>query len=134
MDDTQTAPTGKKVLLIEDEQFIGELYVRALTAAGYDTRVVVDGAEALEEAKSNLYDIILLDIMLPNLTGTEILQRLRDVKETPQLKAKLIITTNLEMDEAARANIEAHADGYIIKAEVTPKELVSYLDQLELNP
>jgi CheY-like chemotaxis protein len=133
IDNEQTAPNGKKVLIIEDEQFISELYVRSLTKAGYEVKVIVDGAEALDAAKSNLYDLILLDIMLPNITGTEILKRLRDRAETPNLKAKIIITTNLEMDEEQRETMEAQADGYIVKAEVTPKELVTFLDQLQLN-
>jgi DNA-binding response OmpR family regulator len=124
---------GKKVLIIEDERFISELYIRALTKAGYDVNVVIDGEDALKEAQTNAYDIILLDIMLPNLTGTEILRRLRDVRETPDLKAKVIITTNLELAEEGRAAIEAQADGYIVKAEVTPKELAVFLDQLQLN-
>lgn len=131
--ETTPTHTGKKVLVIEDEQFIGELYVRALTKAGYDVKVVIDGEQALQEAKSNGYDIILLDIMLPNLTGTEILKRLRDVQETPDLKARVIITTNLEFDETDRAAIESQADGYIVKAEVTPKELAAFLDQLDLS-
>lgn len=133
MDATKVAPNGKKVLIVEDEQFISDLYVRALTHDGYEVKVSVDGGEALEEAQSNNYDIILLDIMLPNLTGTEILRHLRDLKETPQLKAKIIITTNLELDEAGRTDMESHADGYIVKAEVTPKELVVFLNQLQLN-
>ncbi len=131
--DQPAAPNGKKVLIIEDEQFISDLYVRALTRAGYDVKLVIDGQQALEAAQTNQYDIILLDIMLPNLTGTEILRRLRDLKQTPQLKAKVIITTNLELDEQGRADMESHADGYIVKAEVTPKELVAFLDQLQFN-
>lgn len=133
MEETQTPPNGKKVLIIEDEQFISELYVRALAKAGYDVHVVIDGEQALAEAQTNTYDVILLDIMLPNMTGTEILRRLRDVKETPNLRAKVIITTNLELDDAGRAAIEAQADGYIVKAEVTPKEMAQFLDQLQLN-
>lgn len=124
---------GKKVLIIEDEQFISDLYVRSLTAAGYGVKVAVDGKEALAVAKTNEFDIILLDIMLPNITGTEILRHLRDPQEVPNLKAKIIITTNLELDEEGRNNMESHADGYIIKAEVTPKELVAFLDQLQLS-
>ncbi|HSX23571.1 MAG TPA: response regulator [Candidatus Saccharimonadales bacterium] len=134
MDEQQPAPSrNQKILIIEDEQFISELYVRTLGKAGYEVKVVLDGEEALKEAKSNQYDIILLDIMLPNLTGTEILRRLRDVKETPDLKAKIIITTNLELDPESRAAIEAQADGYIVKAEITPKELATFLEQLQLN-
>ena len=131
---TPIPSNGKKVLVIEDEQFISELYARALTRAGYGVKVIIDGEKALVEAQTNAYDIILLDIMLPNLMGNVILKRLRDMQATPQLKAKIIISTNLELDEQGRAAIESQADGYIVKAEVTPKELVKFLDQLQLNP
>src|SRR5690606_4488626 len=107
MDQSSEPQNGKKVLIIEDEQFISELYIRALTKAGYEVRVIIDGEEALAEAKTNAYDIILLDIMLPNLTGNQILQRLRDPNDTPNFRSKIIITTNLEMSEEDRAAIES---------------------------
>lgn len=130
---TETAPNKKRILLIEDENFISDLYERALKASGYNPTIVVDGNDALKEAQTNNYDIILLDIMLPNLTGTEILTTLRDPEQTPNFKAKIIITTNLELDEDGRAAIEKQADGYIVKADITPKELVAFLDQLDLS-
>lgn len=133
MDEAQATPNNKKVLIVEDEQFISELYIRALSKAGYSVKVIVDGEQALTEAQTNTYDIILLDIMLPNMTGNEILRRLRDTAETPELKAKVIITTNLEMSDEDRAAIESHADGYIVKAEITPKELAAFLDQLQFS-
>lgn len=133
MEDQSQTPadsTAKKILLIEDETFISELYVRALKKGGYDPTVIIDGQVALEEAKTNKYDIILLDIMLPNMTGTDILRELRTV---PNFKAKIIITTNLELGEEGRMKIETQADGYIVKADITPKELVSFLDELQLT-
>lgn len=126
-----TTPIGKTVLCIEDERFIGELYVRALTKAGYDVTVAVDGQEGLELAKSDKFDIILLDLMIPTITGIEILRRLRDTKETPTLHSRVIITTNLEQRDDIRADIESQADGYLVKAEVTPRELVRYLDSIQ---
>lgn len=126
----QSATTQRKVLCIEDEHFIGELYARALTKAGYDIKVIVDGAEGLKEALTDQYDIVLLDLMIPTMTGTEILHRLRSPSVDPPLKAKIIITTNLEQKEETRAEVESQADGYIIKAEVTPKELVKILDSI----
>jgi len=114
-----------KVLCVEDEHFIGELYERALSKAGYTVKLIYDGLQGLEEAKTDLYDIILLDIMVPSLKGTEILKRLRS--EVPSLHGKVIITTNLDQGEETRAEVEKLADGYIIKADVTPKELVGLL-------
>jgi DNA-binding NarL/FixJ family response regulator len=78
-------------------------------------------------AQTNQYDIILLDLMLPNLTGIEILRILRDPARVPALKAKIVITTNLEQREDVRADIESRADGYIVKAEMTPHELADFL-------
>lgn len=124
----QISASPIKVLCIEDEDFISELYERALKRAGYDVTMVKSGLKGLEEAKTNAYDVVLLDIMVPDMLGVEVLQRLRH--EAPDLKAKIIIATNLEQDEQTREAIEKQADGYIIKAEITPKELVGFLDQL----
>ena len=128
--DNQTNTTGKKVLCVEDEHFINELYARALGKVGYQVKVVADGEEALREILTDTYDIVMLDIMLPNLIGTEVLKRVRAQK--PNLKAKIIITTNLELSDEDRAAIEAQADGYIVKADLTPRQMAEFLKQL--NP
>lgn len=128
-----TRPNPVRVLIIEDEQFISDLYVRTLEKSGYVVAVASDGDQALVEAQTNTYDIILLDIMIPNLTGTEILRRLRDPAQTPKLHSKIIVTTNLELAGSAKQDIESMADGYIIKAEVTPRELAKFLDELDLS-
>ncbi|HYH75715.1 MAG TPA: response regulator [Candidatus Saccharimonadales bacterium] len=125
---TPQNPIGKKVLCVEDEHFISELYVRALTKAGYEVTVEVDGLQGFELAKTDQYDIILLDLMIPTITGVEVLRRLRDISHTPKLHAKVIITTNLEQREDIRGAIESQADGYLVKAEITPRELVEFLD------
>lgn len=127
---TSPTPIGKKVLCVEDERFISELYVRALTKAGYDVTVEVDGQKGLELAQTDQFDIILLDLMVPTITGIEVLRRLRSPSETPSLRAKIIITTNLEQREDVRADIEKQADGYLVKAEITPRELVEFLSTI----
>lgn len=127
----QASPSnGKHVLCIEDEYFISELYERALVKAGYQVNTIIDGPAGLAEARTNQYDIILLDIMLPNMSGLEILHELRDPAKTPDFKAKIIITTNLDQGEEGRTAVENKADGYIVKAEVTPRQLVEFLQQL----
>jgi two-component system, chemotaxis family, sensor kinase CheA len=128
--DQQT--TAKRILIIEDEFFISELYVRALTRAGYGVDQAVDGADGLSKAQTDSYDIILLDIMMPTLTGTELLKRLHDDNGNKTVRAKIIITTNLEQNEEAKEAIEKQADGYIIKAEITPGQLVEFLNTLAL--
>ena len=128
---TSPNPIGKKVLCVEDEHFISELYVRALTRAGYDVTVEVDGKQGLELAQSNAFDIILLDLMIPTITGIEVLRHLRNPAETPKLDSKVIITTNLEQREDIRSDIEKRADGYLVKAEITPRELVAFLGTIK---
>ncbi|CAN5357426.1 hypothetical protein BH09PAT4_BH09PAT4_04460 [soil metagenome] len=132
--DRSTNPNnqGKKVLCIEDEHFIGELYERALTKAGYVVTVELDGQKGLELAQSDEFDVILLDLMIPTLTGIDVLRDLRDPSKTPKLHSKIVITTNLEQRDEVRADIEKQADGYLVKAEITPYELVEFVNQLQL--
>jgi DNA-binding response OmpR family regulator len=127
---TNPAPTKGNILIIEDEYFISELYVRALKRAGYAVELAVDGADGLAKAETDTYDLILLDIMVPTITGTEILKKLRNPSNAKQIRAKIIVTTNLEQSEENKAAIEAQADAYIIKAEITPKQLVEFLAEI----
>lgn len=127
---TQVTPNGLKVLCVEDEYFISELYDRALRKSGYNVTNALNGNDGLALAKTDQYDIILLDLMVPGMTGIEILKILRDPAQTKELHSKIIITTNLVQDDEARKAIESHADGYIIKADITPKELVAFLEKL----
>jgi DNA-binding response OmpR family regulator len=130
--DTPTTPSKlHRVLCIEDEHFISELYTRALTKAGYEVDVQLDGQKGLAAAQTDTYDIILLDLMVPNITGIEVLRTLRDPRQTPRMHAKIIITTNLEQRDDVRADIEHQADGYLVKAEITPHQLVEFLGKLE---
>lgn len=121
--------TPVKVLCVEDEDFISELYNRALKKEGYDVRLVKSGAEGYQLAKTGTFDIMLLDLMVPDMLGVEVLDRLRH--EMPDLRTKIIITTNLEQSEEVRQKIEKQADGYLIKAEITPKQLVEFLNNLK---
>lgn len=135
MDEQQTAAQppiadGKKILCIEDERFISDLYARALTNAGFDVTVVNDGELGLHHALSNQFDIILLDIMLPTINGVELLNKIKSEQQQPPLRSRVIITTNLDQKEEIRREVEKMADGYLIKAEITPKELVSYIQQI----
>jgi len=118
----------KRVLFIEDEHFISELYMHTLSKAGYNVKVVFDGLEGFNEAKTNAYDIILLDLMIPSMLGIDLLKRLR--AEVPDLRAKILITTNLEQTKEHRKEIEDQADGYVIKAEITPRQMVDFLSHL----
>jgi len=132
MDTPQTPlpAAGRTILVVEDEHFISELYVRALSRAGYDVTVEVDGKEGMEQALTDKFDIILLDLMIPTMTGIDVLRKLRGPGAKP-LHSKIVITTNLEQREETRADIESHADAYLVKAEITPRELVEFLSTIK---
>lgn len=121
----------KTILCIEDEHFISELYSRALTKAGYVVTIMLSGQDGLAAAQTDAYDLILLDLMTPGITGIEALYSLRDPTKTPKLHSRIIITTNLDQEESMRQELEKMADGYLIKAEITPKQLVSIVDQMK---
>lgn len=120
----------KSVLIIEDDRFIGEMYERSLVREGYEVKWAVSGKDGAIEAVRKQYDIILLDIMLPEAQGTAVLNVLRG--ETDKIpKSRVIIMTNFDQDDDSRAAMEAKADAYLIKADITPRKLISIIQHME---
>ncbi len=118
------------ILIIEDDRFIGEMYVRSLQKAGYSVDWMVDGNDGLIAARNKPYDLILLDVMLPERRGSEIIEALRG-KEDLIPNTKVIVLTNFEQDDESRLAMESHADAYLIKAEITPSKLLATIQQIE---
>lgn len=121
----------KTILIIEDDRFIGEMYVRSLKKAGYDVDWMIDGNDGLVAARNKPYDAILLDVMLPERRGGDILKALRGNGEDLIPHSKVIVLTNFEQDEESRAAMQQNADAYLIKAEITPRRLIEILTSLE---
>ena len=121
----------KTILCIEDDRFIGEMYVRNLRKAGYEVDWVVNGNDGLISARNKPYDLILLDVMLPEQRGTDILRALKGGKTDLIPNTKVIVLTNFEQDEESKTYMEQNVDGYLIKAELTPKKLVSIIQQMD---
>ncbi len=118
----------KTILMIEDDRFIGEMYVRSLRQAGYDVEWAIDGRDGLVMATNKAYDLVLLDIMLPELRGQEIL---REIKKNPVAKhSHVAVMTNFDQDEETRQEIERDVDAYFVKAEITPRRLLEIVQQI----
>jgi DNA-binding response OmpR family regulator len=100
----------KKVLIIEDEERITEFLELELTHEGFDVAIVHDGREGLETALNQHFDLILLDLMLPHLNGTEICRRIRLVKETPII---MLTARDSIMDRVM--GLDVGADDYMSK-------------------
>lgn len=121
----------KTILVIEDDRFIGEMYVRSLKKASYDVDWMIDGNDGLIAARNKPYDLILLDVMLPERRGTEILEALRGGSQDLIPHSKVIVLTNFEQDEESRQAMEKRADAYLIKAEITPSKLLAVIQQFD---
>ena len=121
----------KTILCIEDDRFIGEMYVRSLKKAGYEIDWVIGGNDGLIAARNKHYDLILLDVMLPERRGNEILDALRGGGEDLIPTSRVIVLTNFEQDDESRMAMEHHADAYLIKAEITPRKLLEIIDTLK---
>ncbi len=122
--------TAKSILIIEDDRFIGEMYVRSLRKADYDVDWMVDGNDGLVAARNKPYDAILLDVMLPERRGSDILQALRGNGKDLIPNTKVLVLTNFEQDEESRLAMQQNADAYLIKAEITPRKLLAILSEL----
>lgn len=119
------------VLVIEDDRFIGEMYVRSLKNNGYVVDWVTTGREGFAAASIRTYDLILLDIMLPEQTGIEVLNSLRKSPKGDLIaKSRIIVLTNYDQDDESREAMEAEADGYLIKADITPRKLLDIIGQM----
>lgn len=124
--------TSRKILIIEDDRFISEMYARTLTKNGFEVVESTNGPDGFEKAKQGGWSYILLDIMLPDKTGVEILQELRAAGEDHSAdNTKIIVMTNFEQDDATRESMEELADGYLIKAEITPRRLAEIIQEME---
>lgn len=115
-------PQDKKILLVEDEDFIRDLYQRQLTKAGFQVKIAIDGQTGLKMLKAESFDLMLLDIMLPGMNG---LQVLRDFKtQNPSSPMITILLTNLGQEAVIKEGFELGAQAYLIKASYTPDQVV----------
>ena len=101
---------GKKVLVVDDEKLIVKGLRFSLEQDDMEVECAYDGEEALEMAKSNQYDLVLLDIMLPKLTGLEVCQQIREFSDVPVI---MLTAKGEDMDKIL--GLEYGADDYITK-------------------
>lgn len=120
----------KTILCVEDDRFIGEMYVRSLQKAGYIVEWVVDGNDGLVAARNKQYDLIILDLMLPEQRGDQILEALRNGKVDLVPNSKILVMTNFEQNDKDREAMLAKVDGYLIKADITPRRLLEVIEEL----
>ena len=114
----------KKILIVEDEKFIQDLYVLVFTKAEFDVDTASDGDEALEKVKNNSYDIILLDIMLAKKNGVDVLRFIRS-DDSHQKNVPVFLITNLGQENIIKEAFTIGADGYLLKSQINPTDIVA---------
>lgn len=111
----------KKILMIEDDEFIRELYERQLKLAGYSVETTASGKDGLELLENNIYDLLMLDLNIPDLSGFQILE---DLKKKPKEGMNIIILSNVAQDEFVSKGLSLGAQAFIIKSTYTPDRVV----------
>jgi len=119
---------NKTVLIIEDDPFISDVYVLKIESEGYSVDTAEDGLIGLEKLKKKKYDIVLLDILMPNLDGFKVLER---VKMVPSLsKTPIVILTNLSQKNDIQKGLNLGAIDYIVKTKFTPSEVIKTVNKI----
>ncbi len=114
----------KKILIVEDDQFLREFYQELLQSEGYNVEVAADGETGFIKSHTGGYDLILLDIMLPKKDG---LQILRELKASPAQapNKSTVMLTNLGQDTVVKQCFELGAQGFLIKSAMNPDQVLS---------
>jgi len=110
-----------KVAIIEDDSFISNMYKTKLKLAGYDVKTAYDGEEGLKLIDEFKPDLVLMDLMMPNMSGVAALERLKE--EILAGKFKVIALTNMGDDDTISNVKKMGVSDYIVKADVTPTQV-----------
>lgn len=127
MDDIIDQKTRKKILLVEDDDALASVYTTRLEAENFVVERADNGEEALAKAVDYHPDLILLDVMMPKMSGFDVLDILRN---TPGVaNAKVIMMTALGQDADLKLGEELGADDYMVKSQVVISDVVDRIKQ-----
>ncbi len=113
----------KRILIVEDDKLLRDLYIELLGDEGYEVDNAADGEEGLSKVLEGGYSLILLDIMLPKKDGIQILEETSKQKPK-QPNGPVVMLTNLGQDEVIKKGLLAGASGYLIKSALTPDQVL----------
>ncbi|MBI5765709.1 response regulator [Candidatus Falkowbacteria bacterium] len=117
-----------KVLLVEDDSMIVKMYKMRFEEEGYAVLVTDKGSEAIEIVEKEKPDIILLDVILPEVDGFTVLQRLKNDTKTKEIP--ILLLTNLGQESDKEKGLQMGAADYFIKAQHTPVEIIQKIKEL----
>ncbi|MEX2014682.1 MAG: response regulator [Candidatus Saccharimonadales bacterium] len=123
---------NKKILLVEDDDRLANVYETRLQSEGFTTKRVANGEDALAMAIQVRPDLILLDVMMPKVSGFDVLDILRNTPETSNIK--IIMLTALSQESDKQRAVALGVDDYLIKSQVVIADVVDRVKkQLDLN-
>lgn len=118
----------KYILLVEDDEFLAELYATKLNLEGFEVGLATDGDKGIKMVNSKKPDLILLDIILPKMDGFEVLKNIKTDKNFKDVP--VILLTNLSQKDEVKRGLELGASDYLIKAHFMPSEVVKKIKQV----
>lgn len=117
----------KRILLVEDDESLASVYITRLQAEGFDVRRVANGEEALATALTYKPDLVLLDVMMPKVSGFDVLDIMRNTPETANLK--IIMLTALSQDSDMERAKALGVDDYLVKSQVVISDVIDRIRQ-----
>lgn len=132
MDSTAPSTTAlsehpKRILLVEDDDALANVYLMRLQSEGFDVKRVANGEDALVSALEYHPDLVLLDVMMPKVSGFEVLDILRNTPETANLK--IIMLTALSQDADKQRAEKLGVDDYLVKSQVVIADVIARIKQ-----
>ncbi len=123
-----TDPLKARIVIAEDDKFLRELASRKLESAGYQLHACIDGAEALKTIIEEKPDLVLLDVIMPDIDGFEVLKRIRENPDPQVAQTKVIILSNLGQESDMQKGKELNATDYLVKANFTMDEITQKVE------
>ena len=121
-------PEKKLILLVEDDEFLAELYATKLSLENFEVSLAVDGEKGLKKIRARKPDLILLDIILPKMDGFELLKIIKADKNLKNIP--VILLTNLSQKDEVKKGLDLGADDYLIKAHFMPSEVINKIERM----
>ena len=117
-----------KIIIVEDDPMISEIYEKKFTEAGFEVLTANAGDQVLTLAKKDGIDAILLDLIIPKMSGFDVIKALRSGDYNPNLK--IVVFSNMGQSEDRQKALELGANGFLVKSEYTPNDLVKEISRL----
>lgn len=119
--------TNGKILIVEDDRYISKMYQLKLSLEGYEVQVAENGREGVDKVKEMMPDVILLDILMPELDGFEVLKIVKS--DTATKSIPVLIMSNLGQEDHIEKGMKMGAAGYIVKSQYTPSKVVEKIKE-----